>query len=33
MGYVDGGAPTEAAFTAALDDELGRMQAFLGLGG
>jgi uncharacterized protein YcaQ len=31
MGYVDGRAPRGAAFSAALDDELHRMGAFLGL--
>ena len=29
MGYVSGQPPTDAGFAAALDDELGRMQAFL----
>lgn len=32
LGYVDGRAPRGAAFRAALDDELGRLHAFLGLG-
>ena len=32
LGYVAGQAPTDAAFQPALDDELGRLQAFLGLG-
>ncbi|MFO1271824.1 MAG: crosslink repair DNA glycosylase YcaQ family protein [Rubrivivax sp.] len=31
LGYVAGRAPRAAAFRAALDDELGRMSAFLGL--
>ena len=31
IGYVAGKAPRSAAFRAALDDELGRMAAFLGL--
>ncbi len=31
LGYVSGKAPRDGAFRAALDDELGRMQAFLGL--
>ncbi len=31
IGFVAGPAPTEPAFTAALDDELGRLQRFLGL--
>ncbi|MBL8361218.1 MAG: YcaQ family DNA glycosylase [Rubrivivax sp.] len=31
VGYVSGRAPREAAYRAALDDELGRMEAFLGV--
>jgi uncharacterized protein len=31
FGYVDGHGPREASFAAALDEELGRMRAFLGL--
>ena len=32
LGFVTGRAPTDAAFAAALDDELARMATFLGLG-
>jgi hypothetical protein len=32
LGFVAGQAPSDAAFQPALDDELGRLQAFLGLG-
>jgi hypothetical protein len=32
LGYVAGTAPADAGFAAALDDELGRMAVFLGLG-
>ena len=32
LGYASGNPPREKAFKAALDDELGRMTVFLGLG-